>query len=175
MYLTPELAEVLNIRSRRRKTMKDEFVSAEHLFITVLEAPNHGREILSRFKVSKDATKKVIEELRSGRMAEPLYRKNSNPCQSLRETSLNWRWKTSLTLRLSDWDNEIRRIMEILSRRTKNNPIFNQRARHRQNRYYRRPSDSTPARDVYRESLKGKELVSLDLGLLIAGTKYRGV
>lgn len=172
MYLTPELAEVFKYSVKTAQAMKDEFVSTEHLFVAILEAPNHGREILSRFKVSKDATKKVIEELRSGNITEATLPKKFKSLSKFTRNLTQLAMEDKLDPVIGR-DNEIRRIMEILSRRTKNNPILIGEPGTGKTAIAEGLALRISKGDVP-ESLKGKELVSLDLGLLIAGTKYRG-
>ncbi len=172
MYLTPELAEVFKYSVKAAQAMKDEFVSTEHLFVAILEAPNLGREILSRFKVNKEAAKKVIEELRSGNITEATLPKKFKSLSKFTRNLTQLAAEDKLDPVIGR-DNEIRRIMEILSRRTKNNPILIGEPGTGKTAIAEGLALRIAKGDVP-ESLKGKELVSLDLGLLVAGTKYRG-
>ncbi|MDP2705301.1 MAG: AAA family ATPase [Patescibacteria group bacterium] len=172
IYLTPELAQILEGSVKVAGSLGDDFVSTEHLFITFLDVPGAARELLSRFKINKHDVLKVIEEL-----------KNSNVTdlqQPKRFKSLA-KYTRSLTKLASEnkldpvigRENEINRIIQILSRRTKNNPILIGEAGVGKTAIVEGLATKMVTGDVP-ESLREKELVSLDLGLLVAGTKYRG-
>ena len=172
IYLTPELSQAIENSSKIATALKDEFVSTEHLFISVLEVPGAAREMLARFKIEKNAVLKVLEEIRSTKTADV---KESKKFKSLLKYTRN------LTTLARDnkldpvigRDTEISRIIQILSRRTKNNPILIGEAGVGKTAIVEGLAQRMAVSDVP-ESLKDKELVSLDLGLLIAGTKYRG-
>lgn len=172
IYLTPELARILEGSVKVSQTLKDEFVSTEHLFISILEVPSEAREIIARFRIDKEKVVKVLEELRNANITE------SSAPKKLRSIAKFTRNLTKLASEdkldpVIGRDNEVRRIMEILSRRTKNNPIL-----------IGEPGVGKTAiveglairisKGEVPDSLKDKELASLDLGALLAGTKYRG-
>jgi len=172
IYLTPDLAQAIEQSSKVAAGLKDEFVSTEHLFLAVLEVPGETKEILSRFRLSSDLVLKVLEEL-----------KNSNVSDA--ETPKKTRMLTKYTRNLTKLaredkldpvigrDTEIMRIMQILSRRTKNNPILIGEAGTGKTAVVEGLANRIAKGDIS-ESLKDKEIVSLDLGSLLAGTKYRG-
>jgi len=173
IYLTPELGKVLESSSSVAQSLNDEFISTEHLFISILEVPGDARQILSRFKISTESVKKVLSELRQQNISEasPKTRKYRSITKYTR----------NLTKLASDnkldpvigRDIEINRIIQILSRRTKNNPILIGEAGVGKTAVAEGLANRIAIGDVP-EPLKDKELVSLDLGMLIAGTKYRG-
>src|SRR3989344_4895381 len=172
IYITPELAQTIEASAKIASSLNDEFVSTEHLFIAVTEIPATAREILSRFKIDKERVVKVIEELKNSKITD---------IQQPRKYKFLAKYTRSLTAMAAEnkldpvigRDVEISRIIQILSRRKKNNPILIGEAGVGKTAIAEGLAIKMGRGDVP-ESLKDKELVSLDLGLLIAGTKYRG-
>ena len=172
MFLTADLAQVIEVSLKIAAELKDNFVSTEHLFLALLDIKNQASEILSRFKIERAQVVQAVLDVRNNRTPENtaakkyrmLTKYTRNLTKLAREDKLD---------PVIGRDVEIMRVMQILSRRTKNNPIL-----------LGEPGTGKTAiaeglairiaRGDVPESLKDKELVSLDLGSLLAGTKYRG-
>jgi len=172
IYLTPELARAMEESVRITQKLKDEFVSTEHLFIAILSVPSEARELIARFRIEKDDVFKVLEELRNSNITD------ATPQKKFRAIAKYTRNLTKLAAEdkldpVIGRDNEIRRVMEILSRRTKNNPILIGEPGVGKTAIAEGLAVRIAKGDIP-DLLKDKELVSLDLGMLIAGTKYRG-
>ncbi len=172
IYLTPDLAQTLERAVKVARDLRDEFVSVEHLFASLLDVAGPAKEIFSRFRIGKDAVLGILEEMRKGKItdvAEPRkYRAITKYTRNLTKLAAENKLDPVIGR-----DTEIHRIIQILSRRTKNNPILIGEAGVGKTAIVEGLANRITAGDVP-DSLKGKDLVSLDLGLLVAGTKYRG-
>ncbi len=172
MYMTGELAKAMDDTLKVAKIFHDEFVSTEHIFISIMDADPDMVNLMSRFKINKDMAMKTLENLRNSidvdmapkKKNKTLTKFTRNFTQLAREDKLD---------PVIGRDNEIMRLMQILSRRSKNNPILIGEAGTGKTSVIEGLAIRIAKGDVP-ESLKDKELVSLDLGMLIAGTKYRG-
>lgn len=172
IYLTPDLAQTLEYSGKVASGLSDEFVSVEHLFVALLEIPSPGREVLLRFRLSKDIVLKVLNEMRKGKINESGEPKKFRALLKYARNLTKLASENKLDPVVGR-DDEISRIIQILSRRTKNNPILIGEAGVGKTAIVEGLAIRIATNDVP-DSLKGKELVSLDLGSLIAGTKYRG-
>ncbi|OGG44634.1 ATP-dependent chaperone ClpB [Candidatus Kaiserbacteria bacterium RIFCSPHIGHO2_01_FULL_48_10] len=172
LYLTPDLAQALEASVKIASSFGESFVSVEHLFLGVLQHPGPAAEVFNRFRIDRNAVVSVMQEFRAGRTPE-----QSEP-KKFRALSKYTRNLTKLASEnkldpVIGRDAEISRVIQILSRRTKNNPILIGEAGVGKTAIAEGLAQRMAVNDVP-ESLKGKELLTLDLGLLIAGTKYRG-
>lgn len=172
IYLTPELATLIEASGKIAAELKDDFISTEHLFIAALDTPSPARDILAKFKIDRVKVIKILGELKTATNGEvPTAKKLRSISKYTR--NLTKMAKENRLDPVIGRDTEIGRIIQILSRRTKNNPILIGEAGVGKTAIVEGLALRMAQGDVP-ESLKDKELVSLDLGLLIAGTKYRG-
>ncbi len=172
LYLTPELAHAIDNSGKIASSLKDEFVSTEHLFIALIDAPGSAKEIMNRFKIDKSSVMKILEELKTSKITDVNQPKKNKFLAKFARSLTKLASENKLDPVIGR-DNEISRIIQILSRRTKNNPILIGEAGVGKTAIAEGLANRMSIGDVP-ESLKDKDLISLDLGLLIAGTKYRG-
>ncbi len=172
IYLTPDLAQALEASGKIAARMNDTFVGTEHLFLAVIEHPGPAADIFARFSISRDAALAVLKELKSskdGQTAEPKrFRALAKYARNLTKLAAENKLDPVIGR-----DIEINRVIQILARRTKNNPVLIGEAGVGKTAIAEGLAARMATGDVP-ESLKNKELLSLDLGLMIAGTKYRG-
>ena len=172
IYLTPDLAQALETSGKIAARMNDTFVGTEHLFLAVIEYPGGAADILARFSITQQAAVAILKELRNskdGHISEPKqFRALTKYARNLTKFAAENKLDPVIGR-----DSEINRVIQILSRRTKNNPVLIGEAGVGKTAIAEGLAARMASGDVP-ESLKGKELLSLDLGLMIAGTKYRG-
>lgn len=175
LYLTPELAQIIENSSKVAASLKDEFVSVEHLFLSIFDQPNLAKDLIARFKIERDQVVKALHEVKQNKTAGVPEHGGSKKMKAIAKYTRNL---TALAREhkldpVIGRDTEIGRVIQILSRRTKNNPILIGESGVGKTAIVEGLANRISVGDVP-ESLKEKELVSLDLGILIAGTKYRG-
>jgi ATP-dependent Clp protease ATP-binding subunit ClpB len=172
MYLAPELAQIIEHSTRIAGDLGDKFVSTEHLFLAIFDIKSPARDVLETFKIEKKTVLKILKELRTNKDALNDLPKTNKAIRKF-TTSLTERAQQNKIDPVIGRDKEINRIIQILSRRTKNNPILIGEAGVGKTAIVEGLAVRIAQGDVP-ESLKEKDLVSLDLGALVAGTKYRG-
>jgi ATP-dependent Clp protease ATP-binding subunit ClpB len=172
IYLTPDLAQAIENASKVAQSLKDEFVSTEHIFVSLLETPGEAQDLLNRFKIDKDQVLAVLEIFRNEHVTETSSSKKPKLLSKFTRNLTDLARADKLDPVIGR-DTEIMRIMQILSRRTKNNPILIGEAGTGKTAVAEALAIRIAHNDVP-ESLRDKEIVSLDLGLLLSGTKYRG-
>lgn len=172
IYLTPDLAKIIENSSKVAISLKDEFVSTEHLFLSILEIPGEARELLGRFKIEKEKVINILKLFRTENITESTSAKKPKLLVKFTRNLTSLAKEDKLDPVIGR-EREILRMMQILSRRTKNNPILIGEAGTGKTAVVEALAIRIAKNDVP-ESLKNKEVVSLDLGLLLSGTKYRG-
>jgi ATP-dependent Clp protease ATP-binding subunit ClpB len=151
----------------------DEFVSLEHLFYGVFMANDEASKILKDAGITEKNIKSVIEEMRKGSKATSESAEDSYNALNKYATNLNEAARQGKLDPVIGRDEEIRRVLQILSRRTKNNPILIGEAGVGKTAIAEGIAHRLVTGDIP-ENLKTKKLYSLDMGALIAGAKYKG-
>ena len=172
IYLTQDLVKVLETAQKIATYFKDDFISVEHLFVSLFEVENRARDLLSRFKLTREDVYRVFGEMRSGAAHDVQPQRKFKALEKYAKNLTKLAQQDKLDPVIGR-DEEIRRVMQILTRRTKNNPILIGEAGTGKTAAVEGLAIRIAKGEVP-DSLKDKELVSLDLGMLVAGTKYRG-
>ncbi len=172
LYLTPDLASALESAGKIAARMNDSFIGTEHLFVAVLDNPGPASDVINRFKIDEETVISVLKELKSTKDGQVGEQKRFRALAKYTRNLTKLAADNALDPVIGR-DQEINRVIQILSRRTKNNPVLIGEAGVGKTAIAEGLAARLAAGDVP-ESLKGKELLSLDLGLMIAGTKYRG-
>ena len=173
IMLSREAGKTVNEASIIAKKMKDEFVSIEHLLLAILKSKSGITQSLKDQGVTEKGMKAAIEELRGGdrvtsQSAEETYNSLNKYARNLNQLAKDGKLDPVIGR-----DEEIRRILQILTRRTKNNPMLvgepgTGKTAIAEGLAHRIVDGDVP------ENLKTKEIFSLDMGALIAGAKYKG-
>src|SRR5690554_5643159 len=173
IYLSNSSNSVIQKAQTYLKEFKDEFVSVEHLLLGILNAGDHSSTLLKDQGVTEKDLKKAITELRGNNRvtdqnAEATYNALNKYARNLNEAAEQGKLDPVIGR-----DEEIRRVMQILSRRTKNNPILVGEPGVGKTAIAEGIAHRIIKKDVP-ENLKSKTVFSLDMGALIAGAKYKG-
>jgi len=173
IYISPRLKQVFENATKEAEHLTDEYVSVEHLLIALISAGGACSEILKRYGVSTDKVLAAMREIRGvQRVTDP---SPEDKYQALKRysrdlTELAKKGKLDPVIGRAD---EIRRIIQVLARRTKNNPVLIGDPGVGKTAIAEGLAQRIVAGDVP-ETLKDKKVVALDMGALVAGSKFRG-
>ncbi len=174
IFITPRVKRIVDLANQEANKLKDEYISTEHLFLAILSERNTpSARLLEGAGVTKERVNESVQQVRGGQrvtdpQAETRYRVLEKYSRDL--TTMAREAKLDPVI---GRDSEILRVIQILSRRTKNNPVLIGEAGVGKTAIVEGLAQKIATNDVP-EILSGKKVVSLDLGSMIAGSRFRG-
>lgn len=173
LYLSPSLNEVFDSAFKEAKMMHDEFVSVEHLFLALISVRSNISELLKSHSVNRDDVLKILKDIRGAQRV--LDQSPEEKYQALRRYGriLNEEVREGKLDPVIGREEEIRRLLQVITRRTKNNPVLIGEPGVGKTAIVEGIAQMIVSGDVP-ENLKNKIIVMLDMGALVAGTTYRG-
>jgi ATP-dependent Clp protease ATP-binding subunit ClpB len=172
-YLSSEANAVLQKAIDLSSKMGDQYVSLEPIIMAILDVKSNVSQMLKDVGVTEDGLKKAIEELRKGSNVTSQSAEDTYDALGKYAVNLNERARSGKLDPVIGRDDEIRRVLQILSRRTKNNPILIGEPGVGKTAIAEGLAHRIVRGDVP-ENLKSKQIFSLDMGALVAGAKYKG-
>jgi ATP-dependent Clp protease ATP-binding subunit ClpC len=174
IFITPRVKRIIDLANEEANRLKDEYISTEHIFLAIMSERNtSAARVLESAGLTRERVLDAIMQLRGGQrvtdpQAETRYRTLEKYSRDLTQLAREGKLDPVIGR-----DNEIMRVIQILSRRTKNNPVLIGEAGVGKTAIVEGLAQKIAANDVP-EILSGKRVVSLDLGAMIAGSRFRG-
>jgi ATP-dependent Clp protease ATP-binding subunit ClpB len=173
IYMGAELNNIFNNAFKEAQQLKDEFVSTEHLLIAMSEGRGKVAELLKAGGVTKDRIYRILVDIRgTQRITDANPEDKYQALQRFGKDITDLAKKQKLDPVIGR-DDEIRRVMQVLSRRTKNNPVLIGEPGVGKTAIVEGLAQRIVSGDVP-EGLKGKKVIAIDIGAMVAGAKYRG-
>jgi len=174
IFITPRVKRIIDLANEEANRLKDEYISTEHIFLAILTERNTpAARILESAGLTRDRVYDAIQDLRGGQrvtdpQAETKYRTLEKYSRDLTQLAREGKLDPVIGR-----DKEILRLIQILSRRTKNNPVLIGEAGVGKTAIAEGLAQKIATNDIP-EILSGKRVVALDLGAMIAGSRFRG-
>ncbi|WP_185862106.1 ATP-dependent Clp protease ATP-binding subunit [Blattabacterium cuenoti] len=171
-HFSSHVTKMLNLSEDYAKTLKDEFISIEHIFYGIFMSYDQTSQLLKDYGITENKIKKIIDAIRKKSGNGIFYTKTYTALGKYAKNLNEWAYKGKLDPVIGR-DEEIRRVLQILSRRTKNNPILIGEPGVGKTAIAEGLAHRIISRDIP-DNLKNKQVFSLDMASLIAGAKYKG-
>ena len=171
--MSPALQRVLQQAEKKRLSMHDDFVASEHLFVSLLSSNDPVSELMHQQGITEKACIQAIETFRQGKKVTTPHAESNYQALEKYATNLNERAKQNKIDPVIGRDEEIRRVIEILSRRTKSNPVLLGDPGVGKTAIAEGIAQRIVTGDVP-ETMQEKVIMALDMGRLLAGAKYQG-
>ncbi len=174
IFITPRVKRIIDLANEEANRMKDEYISTEHIFLAILSERNTpAARLLEGAGITRERVNDAIQQLRGGQrvsdpQAETRYRTLEKYSRDLTQQAREGKLDPVIGR-----DQEIQRVMQILSRRTKNNPVLIGEAGVGKTAIVEGLAQKIATNDVP-EILSGKRVLALDLSGMIAGSRFRG-
>jgi len=174
IFITPRVKRIIDLANEEANRLKDEYISTEHIFLAILSERNTpAARILESAGLTRDRVFEAVQQLRGGQritdpQAETKYKVLEKYSRDLTQLAREGKLDPVIGR-----DTEVMRLIQILSRRTKNNPVLIGEAGVGKTAIVEGLAQKIATNDIP-EILSGKRVVSLDLGAMIAGSRFRG-
>ncbi len=173
VYASQKVSKTIEGSFQEAKTMGDEYVSTEHILLSLLKASNDVDMLLKKYQITSEQILSILKDVRGGQKADSPDPEGKYQVIEKYTVNLTEEARKGEMDPIIGRDEEIRRVVQILSRRTKNNPVLLGEPGTGKTAIIEGLAQRIIKEDIP-DNLKGKEIIIIDMGSLLAGAKYRG-